>query len=73
MVTQTDEATDDVTVTDHASVVMVTPHTQKARDWVDEHIELESWSWMGNSFACEPRHVDRLVAGMREDGLTVKT
>lgn len=66
-------ATPDVEVLDHGSVVMIAPRTAAAREWVEENVQLEGWQWMGGAFACEPRCVDGLVAGMEDAGLTVSS
>lgn len=42
------------------------PLTDAAREWVDENVELESWQWHGDAFACEPRAVSPLLEGMAE-------
>ena len=62
----------DVLVENHGSIALVTPMTSEANDWVDEHVHLESWQWIGGSFACEPRCVGDLVEGMQESGLFVE-
>lgn len=62
----------DVQVLNGGSVVMVKPVTQAAQEWVDEHVVLEDWQWMGGAFAVEPRYLDNLLVGMEIDGLTVQ-
>lgn len=62
----------DVRVTHHGSVTLVKPLTPAAHVWVDEHAQLESWQWLGASFAIEPRYVENLVSGMEHDGLQVE-
>ena len=62
----------DVFVENHGSVCMVTPMSPAACAWVDENVSLESWQWLGASFACEPRYVTTLIDGMQEDGLTIE-
>lgn len=63
----------DVTVSNHGTVAIITPLTEAAKEWVCEHLSLESWQfWGGNDgFACEPRYVDHIVEGMINDGLAV--
>ena len=61
----------DILIEHCGSVVMVTPLTPEATEWVDENVGLESWQWLGGSFSCEPRYVDRLIEGMEDDGLIV--
>lgn len=60
----------DVIATSHGSIVAVCPVTPAAKEWVEEHVALESWQWMGNMFAVEPRYLEDLLMGMEQDGLT---
>ena len=61
----------DVLVRNEGSVVMLTPKSEEARAWVDENLGLESWQWLGNSFAVEWRYAPDIVDGMVGDGLEV--
>jgi hypothetical protein len=45
--------------------------SEVAKTFVEENVQLESWQWMGNSFAVDHRYADDLIAGMKEYGLTV--
>jgi hypothetical protein len=40
--------------------------------WKDEPVEVEPWQRTGASIACEPRYLDDLVEGIKEDGLVVE-
>ena len=59
----------DVLIRNEGSVVMVIPQTEEAKDWVEEHVMLESWQWIGGGFAVGPRYLEGLLEGMREDAL----
>jgi hypothetical protein len=61
----------DVLVRDEGSVIMLTPKSEKAKAWVDENLGLESWQWLGPSFAVEWRYAPDIVQGMMGDGLDV--
>ena len=61
----------DVTWSDHGSITLVTPHTEAAREWIDEFIQ-EDPQWYGRSLVVEPRYLDDLLEGMRGDGLVVE-
>lgn len=61
----------DITVTYHGSIVMIAVETESARRWVETNVPLEPWQWMGNTFPCEPRYLEDLITGMRDDGLEV--
>jgi hypothetical protein len=60
--------TADFKVEDNGSVVLIVPMNRGAREWVDENVYLESWQWLGGGFACEPRMVGDLLAGIAEAG-----
>ncbi len=53
------------------TVYTVRPVSREAREWTDEHVQLESWQWLGGAFAVEHRYLDDLIDGIRGDGLTV--
>lgn len=62
----------DFIVSNHGSVIMVTPVTQDAKDWTTENVQLESWQWMGAAFAVDQHCIDNLIDGIRADGLNVQ-
>ena len=53
------------------SVYILTPQTDAARAWVDEHIP-EDAQWFGRGVAIEHRYVDAIVAGIIADRLEVE-
>lgn len=61
----------DILVRNESSIVMFTPKSNEGRTWVDENLNLESWQWLGQSFAVEWRYAPDIVQGMMEDGLEV--
>lgn len=62
----------DIDVRNEGSIFMFTPLTAKGRAWVDEHLELESWQWLGGGFSVEHRYAGDLAEAMQNDGLIVK-
>jgi len=62
----------DIFIANHGSVALFTPMTAEAHEWIDEHVQVESWQRMGASIACEPRCLEQLVEGMQSDGLVVE-
>ena len=48
---------------DGGSVVLITPISEEAREWVSENVSLEPWQWLGGGFSCEPRMVEGLLEG----------
>ena len=61
----------DVQVDGGGTVYLVTPITQLAKEWVEQHLSLEGWQWLGGGFAVEHRFITALVNGMMADGLRV--
>lgn len=61
----------DVEVRNEGTIIMVTPVSIEAKDWVEENVPLESWQWLGGAFAVEPQYVADLLIGMNESGLAV--
>ena len=61
----------DIHVDGGGTIYMVTPITQLAKEWVEQHLSLEGWQWLGSAFAVEHRFIANLVQGMRADGLRV--
>ena len=61
----------DVLVRNEGSIVMFTPKSQEAKNWVDDNLGLESWQWLGPAFAVEWRYAPDIVNGMTGDGLEV--
>ena len=49
---------------------LLTPRTQAAETWTTENLPEEVTMW-GISIVVEARYVDRIVAGIEDDGLTV--
>jgi hypothetical protein len=48
---------------------LVTPITTEAKQWVNQNVGLESWQWLGCSFAVDHHFIDDLFDGMVESGL----
>jgi len=63
----------DFRVTNHGSVVLITPLTDQGTSWLNENVQTESWQWFGNSLSCEPRYVEDLLNGAINDGLLAET
>jgi hypothetical protein len=60
----------DYTVSWHGSLVLVAPATEDAAQHLRDHVSPEA-QWFGGALAVEPRFLDDLVEGLREDGFTV--
>jgi hypothetical protein len=62
--------TPDFAFTNHGSVCILTPLTDEARTWCEEHLPADRQTWCGGT-VIEPRYVDDIINGLRGDGLTV--
>jgi len=54
-----------------ASVVLVTPQDDEAREWLQEHTDPEA-TWLGPSLGVEARYAQDLLLGAIADGVNVK-
>lgn len=59
----------DFTVMNYGSLVMVTPLSDAAQEWIAENVDQEGWQWFGGGLAVEHRYADDLIDGMLNDGL----
>jgi hypothetical protein len=62
--------TPDYLFTNHGSICLLQPLTERAKDWLDENIASEHMYWAG-ALVIEPRYVDNLVIALRDTGLTI--
>lgn len=63
----------DFTVQNEGSIVLLHPHTDAARSWVEEHIgEDNGYQPYWPSVVIEPRYVGDIVNGITADGLEVR-
>ena len=51
------------------SLAVITPLTPEAREWTDEHVNVET-EW-GAGFVVEHRYLNDIVIGLVKDGLTI--
>jgi hypothetical protein len=63
----------DVRLSFHGSIVLLSPETEAARDWIDAHIDTEAAQFWAGALVVEPRYLDPIVEGMHEDGLCIDT
>jgi hypothetical protein len=62
----------DVGIENTGSMMRFVLNTDKAAEWVEENVPLESWAKLGyRCFAVDLRFAPDLVHGMQEAGLTV--
>ena len=61
----------DVRVNDYGSVMLITPLTRQAKEWIEMNLDKEPWQWLGVSITVEPRLAGDLAFAMELDGLNV--
>ena len=59
----------DFTVENHGSLLLIWPNTVEASKWLADHVEEEA-QWFGPALSVEPRYLQSLVEGLREDGFS---
>jgi hypothetical protein len=62
----------DFLVEDHGSIFLLSPQTDPARIWIDEHINREGFQPYWPVVVIEHRYVSDIVAGIQNDGLEVR-
>lgn len=62
----------DFTIRDEGSILLLTPHTEPARDWINEHIGRDNgYQPYFPTIVIERRYVEPILGGIRESGLEV--
>ena len=61
----------DFNFADHGSVTILTPLTEAANEWVNDHIPSDAMRWCGG-IVIEPRYASAILDGIACDGLTVE-
>lgn len=61
----------DFYIKDCGSLVLFTPANERAREWTDENMSVESWQWQGSAFAVERRYAGNLIEGIEDSGFVI--
>lgn len=61
----------DFKVVNHGSIILFTPHTDEAKQWIDDNISDDAQFW-GDSLVVEPRYAGPLANGIAGDGLSIQ-
>lgn len=61
----------DFSVHNHGSIFLLRPHTERARNWISEHIPHDAYAF-GEAVVVEHRYIAEIVRGIRTDGLKVR-
>jgi hypothetical protein len=65
--------TPDFTFRNEGSILLLTPHTEHARSWIDEHIGRDNgFQPYYPTIVIEPRYFGPILEGIRESGLEVR-
>jgi hypothetical protein len=59
----------DFIATNHGSIFTLTPCTEGAQGWIDEHIDTEEAQFFGKALVVEHRYIDDILHGIEQDGL----
>lgn len=60
----------DIVIENHGSVALLRPLSDEGRQWLAEHVS-DDHVVFGGAIACEPRFVEDIVNGARDDGMNV--
>jgi hypothetical protein len=55
------------------SMVVITPLSAQAREWITDNTESEPWQWYAGGLCVDHRYAQDIVLGMRDTGLSVST
>jgi hypothetical protein len=62
----------DFTVRNEGSIILLTPRTDVAHDWVNEHIGQDNgYQALWPTVTIEPRYLEPILAGIQDAGLEV--
>ena len=62
----------DVLVSNVGSLYTFCPLTDRAKEWIDEYVQTESWQWFGHVLCVEHRFAWGLAQGMKDAGLRLQ-
>jgi hypothetical protein len=63
----------DFTIQDEGSILLLTPRTEPARLWIDEHVGPDNgFQPYYPTIVIEPRYFGPILEGIRESGLEVR-
>lgn len=62
----------DLKVVNHGSIIILIGTSVEGNEWMDENVgDDETLTW-GGGIVVEPRYIDDIVEGARQDGLEVE-
>ena len=60
----------DFTLSDHGSLVLLTPRSPGVVHWIEENVEEDAMYWGGSALVIEPRYVAPIVEALTLEGFT---
>jgi hypothetical protein len=61
----------DFSVTNHGTIYLLAPHSDRAEAWLREHVKPEQHQFFGRAIAVEHRYIHDIVEGAKADGLSI--
>lgn len=65
------EVVTDFYVMNNGYIIIFTPDTKRAADWLNSNVQSESWQWLGNALCVEHRYADGLIELIKENGFII--
>ncbi len=62
----------DVLVHNEGTVFLFNPLTARAKEWIDENVQSESYQWFGTTLVVEHRFAWGLAQGLKDAGLVLQ-
>lgn len=62
----------DFQFTNHGSIITVTPLTERAKEFIEQNVSVESWQYFGNAIALDRRCARDLAGVMVDEGFSVQ-
>jgi len=62
----------DATLASYRAIVLISPNSPAAVQWLEDNVAAESWQWIGGALAVDSRYMADIVSGMRDCGLTIE-
>ena len=60
----------DFYLSDHGSIVLLTPHSLAAEEWCTEYLPEDCPMWSENSYVIERRYIADILTGIDMEGMT---
>jgi hypothetical protein len=61
----------DLVFENHGSLFLIRPLSESGQQWLDENVGDENTLTFGGAIVCEPRYVEAIFLGAKEEGLAV--